>query len=143
VDQSVYFVTTDWMTGGSGFEPRQRQRIFTVASVSRPALRPTHPPEQWVLGVIFGGGGIRPGLDPDYSSHLVLRSRMSRSYISSPCSLHGGFTLLYFTLLYLLYLPNFISYNTVVNIIWQGFSSFVILVPHKQCINLWDRHNYI
>jgi hypothetical protein len=32
----------------------------------------------------FPGAKARPGRDPDDSPHLVQRSRMSRSYISSP-----------------------------------------------------------
>jgi hypothetical protein len=32
----------------------------------------------------FPGGKARPGRDADHSPHLVLRSRMSRSYTSSP-----------------------------------------------------------
>jgi hypothetical protein len=67
-------------TGHPEFDFRQRQGIFPVASVSRPALRPTQLPIQW-----------RPGRDADHSLHLVPRSRMSRSYISSPpWRLHGG-----------------------------------------------------
>jgi coproporphyrinogen III oxidase len=35
---------------------RGGKRIFPVASVSRPALGPTQPPEQWVPGGPFPGG---------------------------------------------------------------------------------------
>jgi hypothetical protein len=50
---------------------------------------------QWVLP----RGKRRPGRDGDRSLHLVQRSRISRSYISSPsCRLHSGIgaALLYF-----------------------------------------------
>jgi hypothetical protein len=55
VAQLVYCLTTDWTSGRSGFDSRQGQRIFPVTSVSRPALRPTHPPVQWILGVFTPG----------------------------------------------------------------------------------------
>jgi hypothetical protein len=54
---SVQCLTTDWKTGWPEFDPRQRQKIFTRASVSRASLRPTHPPGQGVRG-----GGISPGV---------------------------------------------------------------------------------
>jgi hypothetical protein len=76
----------NWTTGWPGFDPRQRQRIFPIASVSRPALGLTQPPTQWVPGVKHGWGVM-------LISHLylVIRSRMSRSYTSfPPCHLHGG-----------------------------------------------------
>jgi hypothetical protein len=48
-----------------GFDPRQGQRIFSLASVSRPALGPTQPPVQWVPGS-FPRGKARPGRDADH-----------------------------------------------------------------------------
>jgi hypothetical protein len=69
----------------SGFDPRRGQRIFPLSSVSRPALGPTQP-VQWVPGVLSPGVKARPGRDADHSPHLVPRSRMSRSYTSSPPS---------------------------------------------------------
>jgi hypothetical protein len=54
--------------------------------VSRQALRCTHPPIQWISGV-KRSRGVKLITHP----HLVLRSRMSRSYTSSPpCRLYGG-----------------------------------------------------
>jgi hypothetical protein len=53
VAQSVQCLAT---TGRSGFDPRQGQGTFPVASVSRPALGPTQPPVQWVPGVKCGRG---------------------------------------------------------------------------------------
>jgi hypothetical protein len=72
------------MTGRSGFDPRQGQRIFPLASVSRPALGPTQPPVQWVPGVL--SPGVKRGWCVMLTTHphLVPRSWMSRSYISSP-----------------------------------------------------------
>jgi hypothetical protein len=55
VAQSVQCLTTDWTTGRSRFDPQQRQDNFPIASVSRPTLRPTQPPVQWVPWVIYHG----------------------------------------------------------------------------------------
>jgi hypothetical protein len=50
-----------------GFDPRRGQRIFPLASVSRPALGPTQPPVQRVPGVLSPGVKARPGRDADHS----------------------------------------------------------------------------
>jgi hypothetical protein len=46
-------------TGRPGFDPLQRQRIFPLAFVSRPALKPTQPP--------VPGSKARPGRDANHS----------------------------------------------------------------------------
>jgi len=86
-------------TGRPGFDPRQRQRIFPVASVSRPALGPTQPPIQWVSAVL-SRGKARPERDGDHFPYLVPKSKMNSSYTPPPlrayvacsgtafCSLH-------------------------------------------------------
>jgi hypothetical protein len=40
---------------------------FSLTSVSRPALGPTQPPVQWVLGVLSQGVKARPERDADHS----------------------------------------------------------------------------
>jgi hypothetical protein len=86
VAHSVQCLTTGWKAVRLRFDSRQRQRIFPLASVSRPALGPTQPPVQWVPGggvlstVLKRGRGVTLTTHP----HVVPRSRMSRSYTFSP-----------------------------------------------------------
>jgi hypothetical protein len=82
---SDYGLDTGWL----GFDARQGQRIFPLASVSRPVVGPTQPPIQWVPGILSPGqsaaGAWRWPL-----THLVQRPRMNRSYISSPPKRYHG-----------------------------------------------------
>jgi hypothetical protein len=76
-------LTTGWTTGRSRFDPRQGQRIFPLTSLSRPTLRPTKPPVQWVPGPsprVKRVWGITLTTHP----HLIPRSGICRIYISSP-----------------------------------------------------------
>jgi hypothetical protein len=66
------------------FNPRQRQEIFPLTSVSRPALGPTQPPVQWVPGFLSQGLKRSRGVTLTTHPHLVPRSWMNRSYTSSP-----------------------------------------------------------
>jgi hypothetical protein len=66
--------------------PAEVKIFFPLASVSKPALRPTQPPVQWVPGVLSPAVKARPGRDADLSPHLVPRSRTSRSYTPLPQS---------------------------------------------------------
>jgi hypothetical protein len=63
-----------------GVRSAEGQRIFPLTSVSR------GPPSLLHNGYrgSFPWGKARPGRDADHSSHVVPRSRMSRSYIASP-----------------------------------------------------------
>jgi hypothetical protein len=85
VAQSVQCLARDWTTGLWRFDPSQRRKdFFPLASVSRPALRPTQPPVQWVLGVLSPRLKRGRGVTLTTHPHLVPRSTLSRSYISSP-----------------------------------------------------------
>jgi hypothetical protein len=90
VAQSAVFLMT-------GFELCQRERIFSLTSVSRPALRPTQLSYSMGTGHSFPGGKVQLGHDADHSPDLVQRSRMSTCYSSShPLHLHGIMGQLYF-----------------------------------------------
>jgi hypothetical protein len=67
--------------GDRGSIPGRGESIFYVAPVSRPALRPTQPPVQWVPGVLHPGLKRGRGVTLTTHPHLVPRSRMSRGYI--------------------------------------------------------------
>jgi hypothetical protein len=62
------------------------ERIFLVASVSRPSLGPTQSPLQWILVVISPGLKRGRGVTLTSRPHLVPGSRMSRNYNSYPSS---------------------------------------------------------
>jgi hypothetical protein len=64
---------------------------FPLASVSKPALGSIQTPIKWVPGGPFPGPKARPGRDAEHLPHLVPRSRMSRSYTSSPQSAFVAF----------------------------------------------------
>jgi hypothetical protein len=77
--QNLLLVKWSALPGGRGSIPGRGERNLPLTSVSRPGLGPTQPPIQWVPGV-KRGRGVTLTTHP----HLVPRSRMSRSYISSP-----------------------------------------------------------
>jgi hypothetical protein len=72
------------------FDPRHRRKGFSSGLCVQTASG-THPASCTMgTGNPFSGATARPGRDADHSSHLVPRSRMSRSYTSSPLkSLRG------------------------------------------------------
>jgi hypothetical protein len=68
----------------SRFYPRQGQRIFLLAPVSRPAVGPIQPPIQWVLGVLSPGvkrgwgmtlttGAVQSPSDPERAVRIRTR----------------------------------------------------------------------
>ena len=63
---SVVSLATAYGLDGSGIESRWGRNF---PHVSRPALRPTQPPVQWVPGLCRGK--VRPGREADHSPLLV------------------------------------------------------------------------
>jgi hypothetical protein len=59
-------------------------KYFPLASVSRAALRPAHPPVQWVPRVLSPGVKRDLGVTLTTHPHLVPSSRMNMSYITLP-----------------------------------------------------------
>jgi hypothetical protein len=83
------------------FDPRQMQRIFLLASVSRPALTPAQPPIQ-LVSVTLPGVKRDRGVTLTTHPHQMPRSRMSRMHTSSlPLRLSGVYgTTLFFVPFY-------------------------------------------
>jgi hypothetical protein len=77
-----------WLLAGRPGDRRsilgRGERIFPVASMSRPALGPTQPPVQWVPGIHSPGLKCGRGVTLTTHPHLLPRLRVSRSYTSSP-----------------------------------------------------------
>jgi hypothetical protein len=87
---SLVSIVPNYGLDDRGSIPEQRQKIFLLASASRPAMRPTHPPVQRVPGVLSPGVKRGRGVMLTTNPHLVPRLRMSRSYTSSPpMRIHG------------------------------------------------------
>jgi hypothetical protein len=76
VAQSEKCLTTDWTTG--------RGKVF-FSSLCIQTSSEAHPASYTMgTGGSFPEGKVRPGHDGDHLPHLLPRSGMSRSYISSP-----------------------------------------------------------
>jgi hypothetical protein len=60
-------VVTECRLDDPGFESRQAQEIIPCSKTSRPALRPTHPPVQWIPVAAFCRRGVR------ITSHIHLK----------------------------------------------------------------------
>jgi hypothetical protein len=74
VAQSVQCLATDWTTGRSGFDPRQSQEIFLLASVSSPLWGLPSLLYNGILGVLFSGLKRCRGVTLTTHPHLVPRS---------------------------------------------------------------------
>jgi hypothetical protein len=108
----------------------------SVASASRLALRPTQPPVQWVVRVLSPGVKHSQGVMLTTYPHVVLRSRMSRSYTSSPpCPLHVVATQLYLTLD--TYKTKSDMKGLVINWVWEKLIAGTSDVPVYMCSRLW------
>jgi len=72
-------------TNGVEFPAGATMGFFILATVSRPALGPTQPPVQWILGA----PSLRveqPECEADHSSPVVRRLRMHRATPPHPCT---------------------------------------------------------
>jgi hypothetical protein len=66
-----------------GFESSQGLGIFLFTTASRPALRPTQPPTQWVTGALSLGVKL-PEREADHSPASSAEVKNSRSCIFTP-----------------------------------------------------------
>jgi hypothetical protein len=73
---------------GSGFDPREKQRIFLLASASRPGSG-AHPASCLMgTGGPFPGGKGRPGRDADHSPQIYRQNwRLGPAPITSAVAL--------------------------------------------------------
>jgi len=83
---SVVGIATDYGLDGPGIESRWGRDF---PHLSRPTLRPTQPPVQWVPG-LSQGSKERPGRETDPSPLIVPLSGKSRAlYLYSPYGSYG------------------------------------------------------
>jgi hypothetical protein len=73
--------------GRPGFDSRRRQEIF-LFSASRPALGPTQPPIEWVLGALPSVVN-QPGLEVDHSPPSSADVKKGVAIPPLPICLHG------------------------------------------------------
>jgi hypothetical protein len=78
--RKVCSLSTDLRAGRPGIDSRQC-KIFIFSATSKPGLRPTQSPIQWVPGTI-SLGVKRQGCEADL--YLMPRSRMVKLYLQSP-----------------------------------------------------------
>jgi hypothetical protein len=83
-------ILSDYRLDDRGSIPDRGRGFFSLASVSRPALRLTQPPVQWVPGGPFPGGKARLGPDAEHSPPSTAEVNNEELYFSPPWRLHGG-----------------------------------------------------
>jgi hypothetical protein len=132
-------IVSDWTTGRSRFDPGRGEGIFTLTSLSSPALWPTQPPVQWVPG-IKRGQGVTLTTHP----HLVPRSWMSGSYISSPTKrLHGvwwdSFTFYFFFTVHCYGVVLHKAFQAVLPLLmYCAFPIWVLFIPVSPITAVWQ-----
>jgi hypothetical protein len=82
-------IVSDYGLDNRSSIPRQRQRIFLLASASRPALGTTQPPVQWVPGVLSPGVKRGLGRDADNAPPSSAEVENEELYLLSSRRLHG------------------------------------------------------
>jgi hypothetical protein len=74
-------ITTGWMVHNSGFDSG-RSKIF-LFTASRPALRPTQPPMQWLLGAL-SLGIKQQGWEVDHAPQSITEVKIAELQYSLP-----------------------------------------------------------
>jgi hypothetical protein len=72
----------------AGFDSRLGQEIFLYYTASRPALKPTQPPIQWVLGAL-SLGIKQPGREADHSPPSTVEVKNGGTRSPLPIRFHG------------------------------------------------------
>jgi hypothetical protein len=114
VSDQCYMYSVWLQTGRPGFNPRQKQWIFPLASVFRLALGYTQLPVQMGTTCLFPGVKRGRGMMLTTDIHLVQRLRMSRSCISSPPSTSmacSGTAVIFYHARYMLICLHIVTYS--------------------------------
>jgi hypothetical protein len=85
--ENLLSIVSDYRLDDRGSIPGRGKRIFPLASVSRPALRPTQPSFQWYRGS-FLGGKAWPGWEA-YHSHTSSVEVNNEQELCLSWRLHG------------------------------------------------------
>jgi hypothetical protein len=91
IDEPNYYYEPGWLSGialGYGLDDRRFKSwqclgMFFFTSASKPVLRHTQPPIQWVTGAL-SLGVKRPGLETDHSTPSNAEVKNALSYASTP-----------------------------------------------------------